>query len=343
MSTGPLLLARTVYSHPLTPNSYPKLMTRRRQQVPWIYQYSRLLIGAIAILGMFVTAYLTWVKLSNNGVCGSEGCQIVLASPFANIGSFPLTGLGLASYIAVAVMAFAPMLVDPKANRKAHDRLNNLTWLGLFISGLGMAVFSGYLMYLLAFVIQAACPFCIASAIFSWTIFGLTLFGRDWEDLGQLIFTGIGVGLASLLLSLVLYNTAVGNTREITSLSPVSAPQPGIGWEIKSTSGAAEIALAEHLAQKGVKIYTAYWCPHCFEQKQLFGQQAWEKINNVECAADAQKNPQPKVCEQDGVKGFPTWSINGKLESGVKKLAQLAELTGYQGSREFKYDKLFAR
>jgi uncharacterized membrane protein len=310
----------------------------KRRQIPWIYQYSRLLIGSIAILGIFVTAYLTWIKVSQNGVCGTEGCQIVLSSPFANIGNFPLTGLGLLSYVAVAVMAFAPTLIDPKTNKATHNQLNNLTWLGMFLVGTGMAVFSCYLVYLLAVVIKAACPFCIASAIFTFIIFGLTIFGRDWEDVGQLIFTGMAAALAAVVVSLVFYNTAVGG--DINSLAPTTAPEPGIGWEIKSTSGPAEIELAKHLTQTGVKMYSAYWCPHCYEQKQLFGQQAWEQITNVECAADAKKNPQPATCAKDGIKSFPTWSIKGKLDAGVKKLAKLSELTGYPGNKAFKYDKL---
>ena len=163
----------------------------RRKQVPWIHQYSRLIIGSIAILGILTTAYLTWVKLSHNGVCGTEGCEIVLTSPYANVGEFPLTGLGLLSYVGVAVMAFAPMLINPKTNKAAYNQLNQLTWLGLLLAGVGMAVFSGYLMFLLAFVIKAVCPFCIASAIFTFAIFGLTLVGHDWEDLGQVIFTGM--------------------------------------------------------------------------------------------------------------------------------------------------------
>jgi uncharacterized membrane protein len=327
-----------------------KFMTRRRQ-VPWIHQYSRLLIGATAILGICVTTYLTWVKLSNNGVCGSEGCQIVLTSPFANVGDFPLTGLGLLSYVAVAVMAFAPTLIDPKTKKSTYNQLNNLTWWGLLLAGVGMAVFSGYLMYLLAFVIKAACPFCIASAIFTFTIFGLTLFGHEWEDLGQAIFTAMVAALLSLLVSLVLYNTSVpqgesyvNGRKEITSLLPIGNAEPGIGWEIKSTSGLAEIELAKHLNQKGVKMYSSYWCPHCYEQKQLFGKEAWAQVTNVECAADAKKSPQPEVCTKAGIKSFPTWSINGKLvDPGIKKLAKLAELTGYQGNAAFKYDRLFAR
>jgi uncharacterized membrane protein len=324
-------------------------MTRRRQ-IPWIYQYSRLLIGITAILGICVTAYLTWVKLSNNGACGTESCQIVLTSPFANVGSFPLTGLGLLSYVGVAAMAFAPTLINPKTNKAAHNQINNLTWLGLLLAGVGMAVFSGYLMYLLAFVIKAACPFCIASAVFTFAIFGLTLFGRDWDDIGQVIFAGMSAALAALVVSLVLYNTSIPSGEryangeiELTTLSPTTDMQPGIGWEIKSTSTAAEIELAKHLTQKGAKMYSAYWCPHCYEQKQLFGKEAWAQVTNVECAADAKKNPQPAACTQAGIKGFPTWSIDGKLDPGAKKLAKLAELAGYKGNTAFKYDRLFTR
>ena len=324
-------------------------MTRRRQ-IPWIYQYSRLLIGITAILGICVTAYLTWVKLSNNGACGTESCQIVLTSPFANVGNFPLTGLGLLSYVGVAAMAFAPTLIDPKTNKAAHNQLNNLTWLGLLLAGVGMAVFSGYLMYLLAFVIKAACPFCIASAVFTIVIFGLTLFGRDWEDIGQVVFAGLAAALVSLLVSLVLYNTSIPQGEsyangkiEITSLAPTTNAEPGVGWEIKSTSTAAEIELAKHLTQTGAKMYSAYWCPHCYEQKQLFGKEAWAQVTNVECAADAKKNAQPEACTKAGIKGFPTWIINGKIDSGTKKLAKLAELTGYKGNTAFKYDRLFTR
>jgi uncharacterized membrane protein len=326
----------------------------RRKQVPWIHQYSRLLIGSIAILGILNTAYLTWVKLSNNGVCGTVGCDTVLSSPYANVGSLPLTALGLASYVAVALLAFAPTLIDPKTNKSGYKQLNDLTWMGLLLVGVGMAVFSCYLMYLLAFVIGAACPFCIASAIFTFAIFGLTLLGREWEDIGQILFTGMAAALLSLVVSLALYNMATPNkisvesgttTDKITTLFPDSPipPTAGVSWPITSTSGAAEISLAEHLTQKGIKMYGSYRCSHCFSQKQLFGKQAWEKVPYVECDPTAVKNSQPEVCKQAGITGYPTWSIDGKLNPGAKPLAKLAELSGYKGNMEFRYDNLFGR
>jgi hypothetical protein len=155
------------------------------------------------------------------------------------------------------------------------------------------------------------------------------------------LFTGIFAVLVSLIVSLTPNNAAIGG--EIESLAPTVDMQPRVGWEIKSRSGAAEIALAEHLTRSGAKMYGAYWCPHCYEQEQLFGKEAWKKINYVECAEDALAKPQPKVCSKAGVEGFPTWSVDGKLDAGVKKLSQLAQLTRYKGKSDFKYDRLFGK
>jgi hypothetical protein len=159
------------------------------------------------------------------------------------------------------------------------------------------------------------------------------------RKINRILLTGMLAVLMSLAISLTATNTATA--KEIDTLAPTVDMQPRVGWEIKTTSGAAEIALAKHLKQAGVKVYGAYWCPHCYEQKQLFGKQAWKSIASVECAEDALKNPQPKLCRQAGVEGFPTWSIGGKLDAGVKKLSQLAKLTGYKGKTDFKYDRLF--
>jgi hypothetical protein len=90
-------------------------------------------------------------------------------------------------------------------------------------------------------------------------------------------------------------------------------------------------------------MYSSYTCPHCYEQKQLFGKEAWAQITNIECNPAAKKNPQPELCAKVGIKGYPTWIVDGKLDPGAKKLAQLGELTGYKGDKTFKYDRLFPR
>jgi hypothetical protein len=113
---------------------------------------------------------------------------------------------------------------------------------------------------------------------------------------------------------------------------------------IDSQSGPDEIALAKHLNKVGAKMYTAYWCPHCHTQGQLFGQQATAQLNRIECAEDGQ-NSQISMCKETAAKaskltgegfGFPTWEINGKFYPGTQKLSILAEISGYTGSQNFK-------
>ncbi|WP_375503950.1 hypothetical protein [uncultured Nostoc sp.] len=120
---------------------------------------------------------------------------------------------------------------------------------------------------------------------------------------------------------------------------PKERPQPGVGWEITTTSTKAEIALAKHLVKIGAKEYVAWWCPHCHEQKLLFGKEAYQIINNsiqVECDKRG-INPHPDLCKAAKVPGFPTWIINGHLYSGVQNLKDLANASGYKGDMNFRY------
>ena len=205
-----------------------------------------------------------------------------------------------------------------------------------------MSVFSGYLMYLLAFKIQAVCLYCVASAIFSTSLLLLTLLGRSWEDVGQILFTAVVVGMVTLIGTLAVYadvdksTTAGGaNTQQVAQLEPSGQPIPGVGWPITSTSGESEIALARHLKQIGAKEYVAWWCPHCHEQKELFGKEAYSYINHIECDPKG-KNPRPDLCQAAKIQSFPTWEINGKQYAGVQSLKELAQLSGYKGPSNFK-------
>lgn len=85
--------------------------------------------------------------------------------------------------------------------------------------------------------------------------------------------------------------------------------------------------LAEHLTEVGAKMYGAYWCPHCADQKELFGE-AVKAIPYIECAPDGE-NAQPQLCQEKALQGYPTWEINGELYMGVRSLANLAELSNF--------------
>jgi uncharacterized membrane protein len=313
--------------------------TRRRRSQPWLYRWSRIIIGSIAVIGAVLTAYLAITSLTGGQVAcsadatASAGCNDVLNTRYATVFGLPLSLFGCLGYLAMATFALSPFGINSDKNSKLRKQLEEYTWLFLLMGSVAMATFSGYLMYLLAFEIKQVCLYCIASAIFALSMLILTITGKDWEDIGQIFFTGAIVGVITLVGTLAVYAIP-------SDLIPIEAattePVAPYGWEITMESGAAEIELAKHLTQREAKMYGAYWCPHCYDQKQLFGKEAWQDVTYIECA-DGGKNAQPDVCRQRGVKSFPTWEIEGELDPGVKVLSKLAAATKYKGNSAFKY------
>ena len=98
---------------------------------------------------------------------------------------------------------------------------------------------------------------------------------------------------------------------------------------VTSESTKESIALAKFLKNNGVVKYSAYWCPNCLNQSELFGKEAYKELNVVECARDG-KNSQTQLCLDKKIEGFPSWEINGKIIIGVKTLKELSELAGYK-------------
>ena len=98
---------------------------------------------------------------------------------------------------------------------------------------------------------------------------------------------------------------------------------------VTSESTRESIELAKYLKDNGVVKYSAYWCPNCLNQSELFGKQAYKELNVVECARDG-INSQTQLCIDKKIKGFPTWEINGKLFLGVLSLKELSKLTGFK-------------
>ena len=98
---------------------------------------------------------------------------------------------------------------------------------------------------------------------------------------------------------------------------------------VTSESTKESIALAKYLKDNGVVKYSAYWCPNCLNQSELFGKQAYRELNVVECSRDG-KNSQTKLCLDKKIKGFPSWEINGEIILGVKTLEELSKLSGYK-------------
>jgi len=282
-------------------------------------------MAVLATIGVIDTGSITlskwgWIgdlSCSSTGLFGCNGCEKVLSSAWGSLLGQPLALFGLLGYGAVLLMAVVPLVLQGDLRVSFGQK----SWWGLFLLSTGMAVFSGVLLGVMAFGIRDCCPFCILSAGLSTALFVLSLIGGDWEDRGQLIFSGV---ITALLVGVIGLGWAASVGR------PVVDSAPGVAPPVRSESNAGQIALAEHLTASGAKIYTAYWCPHCHDQKELFGRQATEKLTVIECAPDG-RNSQRELCEAKKIEGYPTWEINGQLDSGVKPLAKLAEVSGYQG------------
>lgn len=320
---------------------------RRKRSIPWIHRYSRFIIGAIATMGAALTAYLTITKLSGGEIgcavnaSATEGsCTDVLSSPYATVFGLPLSLFGLLAYLAMIVFALSPYIINPENNRDLRNKLDHWTGLFLLIGSTAMMVFSGYLMYVLFGKIQAVCYYCIGSALFSLSLFLLTVFGREWEDSGQIIFTSVIVAFITFMGTLGIYSPlndpAVAEGKILVPPAQPSAMIPGKGWKVPTKSGEAEIALAQHLSENEITMYGAYWCPHCYEQKALFGKEAFAEIDYIECDPEGEK-AQPQACQAAGVRSYPSWEIDGQLQPGRIPLEELAELSNYEGLTEFQY------
>lgn len=84
---------------------------------------------------------------------------------------------------------------------------------------------------------------------------------------------------------------------------------------------------AQCLGEKGAIFYGAFWCPHCQEQKAMFGNSK-NKLPYTECSTPDGQG-QLAVCKDVGVKSYPTWILkDGEHLNGAQPLATLAEKTG---------------
>jgi len=83
---------------------------------------------------------------------------------------------------------------------------------------------------------------------------------------------------------------------------------------------------ASCLTEEGVTFYGAWWCPHCENQKKLFGS-AFDNLNSVECALPNKQMTQE--CQDAGIEGYPTWEFaDGSRASGEQSFEDLAARTG---------------
>jgi hypothetical protein len=87
-------------------------------------------------------------------------------------------------------------------------------------------------------------------------------------------------------------------------------------------------SFAQCLAAKQAKMYGLYWCPHCADQKAMFGA-SFRYVPYVECAIKGSPKELAPECKVAGVTLFPSWQFGmDPPHEGVLSLHALSQKTG---------------
>lgn len=133
-------------------------------QEPWgkISKTLVILFLTLAVIGFADAAYLT-AEHVRGGIppCSVlDGCETVLTSDYATVGSIPVSAVGMAYYTVLLILMVA--FLDTGRKKLLHYA----SW--LTVGGLLAAI---YFVSVQAFVIKAFCPYCMVSAVTSTLLF----------------------------------------------------------------------------------------------------------------------------------------------------------------------------
>ena len=103
----------------------------------------------------------------------------------------------------------------------------------------------------------------------------------------------------------------------------------GLAYYLGHRSQHQHDAFARCLNDRGVKMYGAYWCPHCQEQKEKFAA-SFEYAPYIECGVKGDAHAQAQVCKDKNVKHYPTWQFppTGERVERIFSLQELSDRTG---------------
>jgi uncharacterized membrane protein/glutaredoxin len=259
-------------------------------------------ILALGLLGLALTVYLSWAASSGGGVqgCGVDsGCDAVLSSRWATLLGVPTSVWGLLAYGTLAAIAYG-----------GRDGWRwTATWTMSFVG----VLYSVYLTTVSVTLLGATCPYCLTSLGIMTALFVVSTIQRP---------AGMPGPAWRRLLLRVVPTAAVAITLLHLNYVGVLGQPPAV--EEPYTK-----ALAQHLAASGAKMYGASWCPHCIEQKEMFGASA-RRLPYVECSTGPQGSRQSSACQAAGIRLYPTWIINGQRYQETMTPTRLAELTNFQ-------------
>ena len=253
--------------------------------------------GWLAVIGVagIVLMSVWWFDQMHGGTLLGRECAALVHSRWSTFFGMPLAAFGMVYYAAIlglSITRWAPAL---------HQRL-------LVVSGMG-CVISAYLVAVIKLELDVYCAWWMMSGALV-TMSWLCLLGRmAW---GQRVIAGV-VGVCAGLIVIGMADARFGSV-EAALRYPADPYVQG---------------LATHLAQSDAHFYGAAWCPHCWQQKMLFGDAA-KSLPYIECSPERPSAPQAFNCESAGITHYPTWIFAKQQYAGVLSLAELARLSRYR-------------
>ncbi|KAJ1634095.1 hypothetical protein T492DRAFT_976433 [Pavlovales sp. CCMP2436] len=197
------------------------------------------------------------------------------------------------------------------------------------------AVFSAFLMLLLATTLHAPCVLCILSAAISTCLFAVTWNANIVPDRTAAVAYSASCAVLTSGFALGVYLLASGAPQMAGASVEESLPfRPPA---IETSSSPEALRLSQRLGAQQARMFGAYWCSHCLDQKEAIGKEAMSHLPYVECAKDGADSQFP-LCRQLDVPGYPTWEIGGRLfpgEKSVNELARLLDDKAYASSKQY--------
>lgn len=266
-------------------------------------------IAALAAVGVADTTYLTAVKLLHLApACPlTGGCANILTSDYANLfGMVPLAAVGLAAYAGMGLLAWRGSVAAAAGNDASEAPMRTAVLAG----GLAMASTSAFLLYILFTRFSGElCPWCLGSAALSFSIAGAAASGLRQRELEDAFAPGAGVVATTLLIMFLGLGPSNGSFAAGSYDLDYNLPA------VTNESPPRAVDLARKLRDSGARMYGAFWCSHCYDQKQTFGSAAVAAFPYVECYPEGlhKDTKMAAVCEAapGGLTGFPTWVMPG--------------------------------
>ena len=256
-------------------------------------------VALLATLGLALTTALLVISMTKTSLpyCNAgSGCDVVQSSRWSTLLGLPIAAWGWGVYLVITCVAWF-------ARRKA------IRWhLIIFFATVAFGV-SVYLNAISIWVIEALCAYCLVSLGLISLIYGLSWRTSNLPGIGNWRFAS---GFVMLLVVGLMHLNYAG------VFNPAAGPEDPYLQ-----------ALAEHLSVRDAIFYGAYWCPHCQQQKLLFGASA-HRLPYVECSPNGRAGAPATSCLAANIRNYPTWVIAGRRLDRILGVAQLARYSGFQ-------------